>query len=204
MFAGAFVARREKPEPALVWWRIAALAFLPAVLFGLTLEKVPIESFTIGSWLRSLAFAVVAAVAPVACAVACTARRPLPAFSSLLARREGPRDALTIVLGAAFILLVLLALQAALGLVFDPRYPDIPFAPLSAAVISFLVLSFSAPRPKGLRPAAERAAAVVLALSAVYIAINETFANWQAVWFCAALLALAFILLQARGAPSSE
>src|SRR5262249_5604113 len=38
VFAGAFVARRE--GSALVWWRIAALAFLPAVLFGLTLEKV--------------------------------------------------------------------------------------------------------------------------------------------------------------------
>jgi glucan 1,3-beta-glucosidase len=187
-----------------LWWRIAALAFLPAVLFGLTLEKVPIESFTIGSWLRSLAFAAVAVVAPVACAAACAARRPLPAFASLLARRERPRGALTIMLGAVFILLVLLAVQAALELVFDPRYPDIPFAPLSGAVMSFLVLALSTPRPKGLRPAAERVAAAVLAPSAVYIAINETFANWQAVWFCAALLALAFILLQVRDAPSSE
>jgi len=68
----------------------------------------------------------------------------------------------------------------------------------------FLALVFSTPRPKGLRPAAERVAAAVLALSAVYIAINETFANWQAIWLCAALLALAFILLQARDAPSSE
>jgi glucan 1,3-beta-glucosidase len=205
VFAGAFVARRDKLEPALLWWRIAALAFVPAVLFGLTLEKVPVESFTIGSWLRSLALATVAAVAPVACAVAYTTHQPLPAFASLLARRERPRDVLTIVLGAAFILLVLLALQAALNLVFDPRYPDIPFAPLSGAVVSFVVLTFSTPRPtKGLRPAAERVAAAVLALSAVYIAINETFANWQAVWFCAALLALAFILLQARDAPSSE
>ena len=179
-------------------------SFLPAVLFGLTLEKVPIESFTIGSWLRSLALAAVAAVAPVACAAAYTARQPLPAFASLLAHRERTRDALTIVLGAAFILLVLLALQAGLNLVFDPRYPDIPFAPLSGAVMSFVVLSFSTPRSKGLRPAAERVAAAVLALSAVYVAINETFANWQAVWFCGALLVLAFILLQARDAPSSE
>jgi glucan 1,3-beta-glucosidase len=204
VFAGAFVARRDELAPALLWWRIAALAFLPAVLFGLTLEKVPVESFTIGSWLRSLALAAVAAVAPVASAAAYRARQPLPAFASLLARRERPRDALTIVLGAAFILLVLLALQTALNLVFDPRYPDIPFAPLSGAVMSFVVLPFSTPRTKGLRPAAEQVAAAVLALSAVYIAINETFANWQAVWFCGALLALAFILLQVRDAPSSE
>ncbi len=204
MFAAAFVARRGKPDPALLGWRIAALAFVPAVLFGITLEKVPIESFTIGSWLRSLAFAVVATVGPVACAMACAALRPLPAFSALLGRCERPRHALAIVLGAVFVLLVLVALQAALELVFDPRYPDIPFAPLSAAVMSFLVLSLSTPRLTGLRPAAERVAAVTVALAAVYIAINETLANWQAVWFCAALLALAFTLLRVRDAPSSE
>ena len=35
----------------------------------------------------------------------------------------------------------------------------------------------------------------------VYIAFNEGFANWQALWFCAGLIALALTLLQARGAP---
>jgi glucan 1,3-beta-glucosidase len=204
VFAGAFVARGGEREPALWWWRIATFAFLPAVLFGWTLEKVPVESFTVGSWLRSLGLASVAAVAPVACAVAYAARQPLPAFASLLAPRERPRDPRTIVLGAAFILLVVLSVQAALNLVFDSRYPDIPFAPLSGAVLSFVVLHFSTNRPKGLRPAAEAVAAAVLSLSAVFIAINETFANWQATWFCATLLALAFILLQARDAPGSE
>jgi hypothetical protein len=37
--------------------------------------------------------------------------------------------------------------------------------------------------------------------SAVYIALNEGFANWQALWFSAALIALAFTLVQARDAP---
>ena len=31
--------------------------FVPAVLFGWTIETVPVESFSLGSWLRSLAFA---------------------------------------------------------------------------------------------------------------------------------------------------
>jgi hypothetical protein len=44
----------------------------------------------------------------------------------------------------------------------------------------------------------------VLALSAGYIVFNETFANWQSVWFCAGLLGLAAILLSVRDAPSSE
>jgi hypothetical protein len=51
-------------------------------------------------------------------------------------------------------------------------------------------------------PAAESAIAVTLAASAVYIVCNESFANWQAVWFSAALLVLAFTLLQAQDAPS--
>jgi len=51
-------------------------------------------------------------------------------------------------------------------------------------------------------PAAEKAMAVTLAVSAVYIVGNESFANWQALWFAAALLALALTLVQARDVPS--
>jgi len=40
-----------------------------------------------------------------------------------------------------------------------------------------------------------------LVASAGYIVLNEGFANWQALWFCAALLGLAFILERARDAP---
>ena len=50
-------------------------------------------------------------------------------------------------------------------------------------------------------PAAETAMAATLAASAGYIIANESLANWQAMWFAAALLALAFTLLQARDAP---
>jgi hypothetical protein len=85
--------------------------------------------------------------------------------------------------------------------VFDPRDRDIDFAPFTAAVVPFLVLFFSTPQQPGARAVAERVAAYVLALSAVFIVLNESFANWQAVWFCAVLLCLAFILARARDAP---
>lgn len=97
---------------------------------------------------------------------------------------------------------MLLAIEAALGLAFDPRYRDIPFAPLTAAVIPFLVVTLSTPRPAGPRATAEGTAAGVLAVSAVYVLFNEGFANWQSVWFCAGLIGLAFILMRARDAPS--
>jgi exo-beta-1,3-glucanase (GH17 family) len=203
-FAAAFSVRRAKLAPPFFWWRIAALAYLPAVLFGWTIAQVAPESFSAGGWLRSLALAAIAAASPLVCAMAAAVRRPLPPFSSLLAGASMRRDALTWALGLTFLLLVLLALQTALGLVFDPRYRDIPFAALGAAVLPYLVLWASTERRSGPPAIAERVAAVVLAASAVYIAVNESLANWQAVWFCAALLGLAFILARARSAPSSE
>jgi glucan 1,3-beta-glucosidase len=54
---------------------------------------------------------------------------------------------------------------------------------------------------KGGRPAAEKLAAGILAGSAVYIVINETVANWQALLFCAGLAMLALTLARARAAP---
>jgi exo-beta-1,3-glucanase (GH17 family) len=204
-FGAAFIAaRRKSAAPELLWWRIAALTFLPAVLFGWTIETIPVESYTAGGWVRSLAFTAIAAAAPIVCAIACALSRPLPAFAALLGRRGEARSALIWMLGLTFIAVVLFSLQAALGLVFDPRDRDIDFAPFTAAVVPFLVLFFSTPRQTGVRCVAERVAAGVLALSAIYIVLNESFANWQAVWLGAVLLCLAFILAQARDAPDLE
>jgi exo-beta-1,3-glucanase (GH17 family) len=202
-FAGALAGGRGKGFSAYLWPRVAALTFLPAVLFGWTIETVPVESFSIGSWLRSLAFAAVAAVAPVVCAIACAGGRAVPAFSALLGRGHERPDRLDWALGGTLIALMLVSVEAALGLVFDPRYRDIAFAPLTAAALPFLVVLVLSARPAGPRAVAETAAAVVLALSSGYILFNEGFANWQSVWFCAGLFGLAFILAQARDAPSS-
>jgi exo-beta-1,3-glucanase (GH17 family) len=202
-FGGAFAARSDKQPVALLWPRIAALAFLPAVMFGWMLETIPSESYSLGGWLRSLAFAATAVAAPILCAAACASRRALPTFADLLGGSGQRRDALRLALGIVVIVLVLLAVQDALGLVFDPRYRDIRFAPLTAAVIPLLLLQLSTPRPAGSRAMAETMAAALLTASAGYIVINESFANWQAAWFCAALVGLAFILARARDAPSS-
>jgi hypothetical protein len=105
------------------------------------------------------------------------------------------------VLGATWVLVIVLSIQSALGLVFDARYRDIPFAPLSGAIVPYLLLSFFNAGPRGPRPVMERTASALLALSALFVAFNETFANWQAVWFSAGLLALAITLLRVRDAP---
>jgi glucan 1,3-beta-glucosidase len=201
IFASALASAGAKPAVALLWPRIALLAFLPAVLFGWALERIPIDSFTAGTWLRAIAFAATAAVAPAACAAAVAAGRTQPAFAAFIGGRRGKRDALGIVLCVGLMALTLLSIETALVLVFDPRYRDLPFAPQSAGTIGFLALALSTPRPAGNRAAAETLAAAVLAVCAVYIAINETVANWQALWLCAGFVGLAFILSRARDAP---
>jgi glucan 1,3-beta-glucosidase len=204
-FAAAWVAagRGKSPRPP-PWPVITAVAFLPAVLFGWTLERVPIESYSAGGWLRSLALAATAIASPIACAAACTTNRGLPALAGLLGGRGQRRDGMGAALGVVFLVLLVLAVEEALGLVFDPRYRDIVFAPLSGGILPFLVLSLRGPQPLGPRAMAETAAAALLAASAVYIMFNESFTNWQAVWFGAALIGLAVILVRARDAPSSE
>jgi glucan 1,3-beta-glucosidase len=132
--------------------------------------------------------------------VRCT---PLPRFSALIGpTAERVRDPIARLAGALMIATMLLALLSALGLVFDPRYKDFPFAPLTAAVVPYLTNSLVVPRPSGRYGAAELAGAGMLALSVPYVVINESFANWQSLWLCVAFTALAFSLARVRGAQS--
>jgi glucan 1,3-beta-glucosidase len=126
----------------------------------------------------------------------------VPSFAQLF----GPKDMrvrapVALVAGGVLVALMTVSLVVAIGLVFDPRYRDFPFAPLTAAVVPFLVHRMMHPRPKGRRCAAEVVGGALLVLSAAYIAFNEGLANWQSLWLCAALAALAVNLIQARAAP---
>ena len=230
---------------------------------GWTIENVPLESLTAGDWLRSVAWAVTAVLAPVLAAAALASGRAVPSFAQILSRRprarnpkhvgmrtilgggadaslspllrgegrgEGqthselgsaplpikngerpqaefvagsqtpaPKSPLDFALGIVLIALAVLSLQAALGLVFDPRYRDFPFAPLTGAVMPFLFVANWKWRPQVL--AAELAMAVLVMGAAIYIVLNEGFANWQAFWFAAGLTALALILVRVPAAP---
>jgi hypothetical protein len=181
---------------------VAANATSGGALIGWTLANVPIESLGFGGWLRSLAFAAVAVASPIALSVALVRSTPIPRFSRILGSVAAPvRDPLTLVSGIILIATMMLAILSALGLVFDPRYRDFPFAPLTAAVVPFVTHSLALPDKAGTRGAAELAGAGVLALSVPYIVLNEGLANWQSLWLCAAFVGLAFSLAQVRDAP---
>jgi hypothetical protein len=200
-----FIAGQPDKLPLPIWLGVLANAVIPGILVGWAIANVPVESFGIGGWTRSLVLLAVVLVAPFAGTAALLRRRAPPPFARLLGRsNERPRDVLALVLGTGLVVLTLLAIQTALGLVFDPRYRDFPFAPLTAAAVPYAVLALLADRPDpGGAVLAETVAAVVLAVSAVYIVLNETLANWQALWLGAVLIVLAAILARARAARSS-
>jgi glucan 1,3-beta-glucosidase len=201
VFGSAFAVRHEAP-PAH-WLAVTTNAVAGGTLIGWSIANVPVESLGAGGWLRALAFAAVAVLAPPTLSAAVMRGTPLPRFSALLGpATERVRDPLARLIGALMIATTLLALLVALGLVFDPRYQNFPFAPLSEAVLPFFMHSVTMPRPRGHYGAAELAAAGVLALCVPYIVFNESFANWQSLWLCAALAALAFSLARVRDAQS--
>ena len=191
---------RRRAATAL-WLAVTANALAGGVLIGWTIAIVPIESLGIGGWLRSLAFIAVVLLAAPALSAATMRHSAMPRLSALIGpASERLVDPLARLIGGMLIAAMLLAFMAALGLVFDPRYVDLPFAPLTAITVPLLTHSLALPRPQGERGAAEIVGAALLALSVPYIVLNEGFANWQSLWLCATLVALALSLARVRGA----
>jgi glucan 1,3-beta-glucosidase len=207
VFAAAATISYRKPgaraEPT-TWSAVALMALASGALVGLVAENVPLESLGFGGWMRSLALAGLALAAPLVCAAAIMRQVTMPSFAVVLGRRaDRPADPLVLALGCLFAALTVMALEVGLGLVFDPRYRDFPFAPLTAAAVPFLVLALALPRRHPSRGTAEVVAATVLAGSAVFITLNEGAENWQALWLSAALATTALAIFRSPGAQSS-
>jgi exo-beta-1,3-glucanase (GH17 family) len=197
-----FIGGTAHPPTTLVGVTIIAAA--AGITVPWAVANAIIESLGIGGWLRGAALVIVAAAAPVTAAMALAGGIAVPSFARVLGRRQQrPHESVALASGVVLVAVTILAIQTALGLVFDPRYRDLTFASFSAAVIPFVVIAAVGRRRKGTSSRAETIAAATLAGSAIYIALNETFANWQAQWFSAILLIFAVTLWQSRDAQSS-
>ncbi|HKD26696.1 MAG TPA: beta-(1-6) glucans synthase [Xanthobacteraceae bacterium] len=207
VFAAAIRAgggRSMAKAPARVPAGIAAIGLVAGIAAPWALENVVMESFGPGGWVRGAAFAVLAFAAPVVGAMTLAANEKVPAFARVLGRLgEGVPASIAAASGFVLVATTVLAIQTGLGLVFDPRYRDFTDAQLSAAALPFAIAMVLGAGRAGTRGGAETIAAVTLAGSAVYIVLNEGFANWQALWFGAVLVVLAVTLDQLRDVRST-
>jgi exo-beta-1,3-glucanase (GH17 family) len=200
IFVGGYIVRRRNDVAG--WSAVAAIATVGGVAIGITLANIPLESLGVGGWARSLALGAAALLAPLLGAMMIMSDREVPAFWQVIGRLRLPEvDTLSAAAGFVLIVTTVLAIGTALGLTFDPRYKDFPYAPLAAASVPFLLTSVLRPRLVEPRAVAELAAAAVLTGCTGYIIFNEGFANWQSLLLCAGLLCLAVTLARVRGAP---
>jgi hypothetical protein len=111
---------------------------------------------------------------------------------------------MTNMLGITLVVTTLVAAQTALGLVFDARWHDFPFAALTMAVVPFCTVAFLNPSKSAARPVAEAVFAGLFAAAALYILLNEGFQNWQSLWTCAAYFVLGITLCRPRTVVVAE
>ncbi|BAS00634.1 hypothetical protein [Blastochloris viridis] len=185
------------------WAGLSLIAVSAGVFVPMAMEAAMLESLGWDGWLRNGALVLAAALAAPVAAAVLVEHRPLEGFGVVLDPAQRMVTDPWIKAPALLLIVVtVLAIQGVLGLVFDPRYKDFPFAALTAAVVPLAVLAFYGPRGPQLAGRAEFAAAAVLAFAAVYLPLNETIANWQALWTAGLWLLLAVTLWRVRGVRS--
>ena len=201
IFAAAWLPLARRPaEPALGSWIAVALSATTAgIMFGMAAQKMFYESGGLGGWLLSGSLLAAATASPVLGASALMSGRSTPALLGVLGPNEyRARSRLTIVHGLVLIVTLVIGTATAIGLVFDPRNIDFPFASLTMAAVPFAAMALLNPVGEGRRPMAESLFAIIFLGSAVYIAFNEGPANWQSLWTCTAYLLVGLTLLRTR------
>ena len=201
VFGVAWLTLRRKPrEPRLIsWFAVGMSATTAGILFGVAAQKMFYESYGAGGWLLWGSLLGAATASPVLSAAALMSGRALPSFLELLGPKEYQTESVPAIMhGLALIITTVIGTAIALGLVFDPRFIDFPFAALTIAAVPFAAVTLLNPPKKGLRPMAESIFAAVFLVAAIYTGLNEGPENWQSLWTCAAFILLAVTLWRAR------
>jgi exo-beta-1,3-glucanase (GH17 family) len=201
-FVVAWLAQRRKPwKPGFAAWLAVGFSVTTAgALLGIAVDKMFYESYGIGGWLFWGSLMAAGIASPLFGAHALMSGRSMPTFLGLL----GPADYrdrsswTTVVLGLALAVTTVIGAATAIGLAFDPRYKDFPFAALTMAVVPFAVLSLLNRPKEGFRPIAEATFAGVLVMTAIFIGFNEGPDNWQSLWTCGIYALFGATLWRAR------
>jgi exo-beta-1,3-glucanase (GH17 family) len=200
--AGILSARSFGPKgiAATHWVPVAIVAMGAGAFAGWAVAELPVQSHSITDWMSgSISLALAFLVPPVA-AAAIALRVPFEGFSAVVDPVARPTTH-SLALSAAFLLIltVLFAIQSALVLIFTPEGREFPFAALTGPAVAFLVLSATNMPGTRRESYAEPLAAWMLLAAAIVTVVNESFLNWQALWFAAVLAALAAVCWRAPG-----
>jgi exo-beta-1,3-glucanase (GH17 family) len=201
VFGVAWLTLRRRPwTPRLYSWvAVGACAATAGILLGIAAEKMFYESYGLGGWLLWGSLLTAAIASPLLAANALMSGQALPTFLELLGPVEyRRRSALILGLGLALGVVASIGAATALGLVFDPRYKDFPFASMTMAIVPFAALTLLNRPKEGSRPVAEQVFAALFAGAALFTAFNEGPDNWQSLWTCAVYFVFAVTLWQAR------
>jgi glucan 1,3-beta-glucosidase len=206
-FAVAWLALRRKPwKPGLgAWIAVAISATSAGTLLGLGADTMYYESYGVGGWLF-WSFLLAAGIAsPLLGAHALMSGRSVPTFLELI----GPADYRgrswsVVMLGLVLIVTTVIGADTAVGLAFDPRYKDFPFAALTMAVVPLAGLSLLNRPKEGSRPIAEATFAALLVMTAIFTGFNEGADNWQSLWTCGMYVLLGATLWRARVAQTPK
>jgi exo-beta-1,3-glucanase (GH17 family) len=206
VFGAALLARWRSPAPAalLRWLAVAASATVGGILFGVSVENALYESYGFAGLIRQGSLLMAATVLPLLCANALMSRRALPAFVELIGPREMRTGSLpALLLGAALLVTALVAAEIALGLMFDPRSRDFPFASLTMAAVPIWTVTLLNRRKLAVCATSEAVFAGLFAAAALHVLLSEGVQNWQSLWTAAAFFLLGTALWRSRSAVLS-
>ncbi|GGF84063.1 beta-1,6-glucan synthase [Azorhizobium oxalatiphilum] len=191
--------KRSSAVPTGDWLGVAVVALAGGATLGAAFSALPLESLGVLGWTRNGAFVLAAIASLLVIPAAIGAGTRLPSLSLALGgtSRAGATG-LAIATSAVLVLAVLAIGEVAFELVFDSRYKDFPYFPLTPIAVAVAVLAILR-RPDGKGTGlAETFIFFGLVLAGLYIPLNETLKNWQALWFGLICLTLAFTLWRVR------
>ena len=191
VFAVAWLTlwRRRVATGLAPWLAVSACATTGGILLGLAAEKAFYENYGVAGLLNQGWLLTAAITLPLLCANALMAGRPLPSFRELLGPRQGwPSSLPALVLGVVLMVTTLITVEVALGLVFDPRSRDFPFASVTMAAVPVWTVALLCRRKSDDGVTAEAVFAGLLAAAALFLFFNEGVHNWQSLWTAAAFV----------------
>lgn len=203
VFVTALLARLRSAAPTalLPWLAVAASATVGGTLLGVSVENALHESYGFAGLIRQGSLLMAAMVLPLLCANALMSGRALPAFAELIGPREMRTRSLPVgLLGVVLLVTALAATESALGLMFDPRSRDFPFASLTMAAVPIWAVTLLNRAKPEICATSEAVFAGLFAAAALYILLNEGIQNWQSLWTAAALFLLGAALWRSRPA----